>query len=232
MCSYHIGNGISKRYRLDGGAAAEARKVEKVRYETKKRLGRTNRTDDSKDKENIDDDIIVFQNVQKANPNDDDNMEQEGTDEKHLDDNFDPGIPEDAEQERETDQDGSSGQGANVTDHEDFLHGSDQSSMEIDSDDGASQIGQRQVRGDPGAVSDVNDSLDQVGRSRELKPILTDRKPSAKTVILERSRPTTLLAKHRNIRRENANARASPYFTALTRSTSIRQRPWKIAKHA
>ena len=232
MCTYHIGNGISKRYRMDGGAAANARKVEEIRYEKKKRLGRTKRTDDSTNKENIDDDIIVFHNDQKANSNDDDSMEQEGTDDKTLDDIFDPYRPEDAEEARETDQDRSSERGAGDTDHEDLLHDSDQSPMEIDSDDAASQIGQGQVRGSLGAANVVNKSLDQVGRPQELKSIPKNRKSSTKQIILDGSRPTTLLTKNRNVRRANANARASTNVMALTKRKSTRQRPSKIAKYA
>ena len=224
-CTYHLGNGISKLYRLDDDTAAKARTSRDVK-QARKRLARTKKTDDSDDKENIDDDSTAFQDNQKANPNDDDDVEQEGTKGKNLDYNVDPDLPEDAEQARDTDHDWSSERIADDKYHEDFPHDIDQSPMEIDSDDTASQIGQRQVRGSLGAANDVSDSLDQVGRPQELKPIPTNRKSSAKTVILERSRPTTLLTKKRNTRRQNANV------MALTRRTSTRQRPWKIAKHA
>ena len=162
-CSYHLGNGISKLCRLDDDTAAKARISPHVRR-ARKRLARTKKTDDSKDKENIDDNSTAFQDNQKANSNSDDEMEQGGTDQKTIDDNFDPDLPEDAKRARETDQARSSGRGADDTDHEDFLHDSDQSPMEIDSDDAASQVGQRQVRGSIGAANDVNESLDQVGR--------------------------------------------------------------------
>ena len=222
-CTYHLGNGISKLFRLDDDTAANVRD-----RKARKRPARTKKSEDSKDKESIDDDIIVSQNDQKANSNDDDNMEKKGTDGRTLDDNFDLYLPEDAEQAGETDQNRSSEGGADDMDHEDFLHDSDQSPMEIDSDDAVFQIRQRQVRGSLGAANDVNESLDQIGRPQELKPIPTNRKSSSKTNMLHRSRPITLLTKSRNIRPENTNARVM----ALTKRTSTRQRPWKIAKHA
>ena len=232
-CTHHIGNGISKRYRLDDDKVAKARKSrEEARYEKRKRLARTKSTDDSTEKGYIKDGSIPFQDNQKANSHDDDNMEQEGTDGRSLDDNFDLYLPEGPEQAGETDHDRSSEGGADDTDHEDFLHDSNQSPMEIDSGDGASQIGQRQVRRILGEANDVNDSLDQFGRPQELRSIPTNRKSSAKTTILDGSRPTTLLKKNRNIRHANANARASTNVIALTRRTSTRNRPWKIAKHA
>ena len=225
-CTYHIGNGISKRYSLDNRAAVELRKYTQDRYfEKRKRLARTRETERSTDKETINDDIIDFQNDRKANSNNDESMEQEGTDEETLDNNFKPHLPEDTKQTRETDQDWSLERGADDTDHEGFSHDSDQFSMEIDRDDAASQIGQRHVRGIPEAANDVNGSLDQVGRRRELKPVPTDHKSSAKGIVLDRSRPTTLHKKNRNIRRQNANARAQHTSLALTRRTLTRQHP-------
>ncbi|KAM0804770.1 hypothetical protein BDR22DRAFT_885436 [Usnea florida] len=211
--------------RLDNGAATKVRKDAQVWHKKSKRLARKREANGSTNKENINDDIIDFQNDRKASLNNDESMEQEGTNEEILDDNFEPHLLEDTKQARETDQGWSLERGADDPGHEGFSNDSDQFPVEIDRDDAASQLGQSHVRGILGAANDVNGSLDQVGRQRELRSITKNRRSSAKGIVLDRSRTTTLQKKNRNIRLQNANARAQDTSLALTRRTLTRQHP-------
>ena len=135
MCTYHLGNGISKQYRLDDDTAVKRRACNRERRRRKKKRKSHDSTDN-------------------------DNMEQEGTNVKILGNSSDPDLPEDAEQARETDQAMCSEQGANDTDHEDSLQDSDQAVMDIDSDETASNYDQDESEKSFQTATDVNDSLE------------------------------------------------------------------------
>ena len=156
MCTYHLGNGISKRYRLEDDIAVRERASQRARWH----LAQKKKGHDSTDREHIDHQILNSQFNQATNSEDDDNMEQEGTYVKNLGNSSDPDLPEDAEQARETDQAECSKQGANDTDHEDSLRDSDQAVMDIDSDEAASNHDQDESEKSFQTATDVNDSLE------------------------------------------------------------------------